>query len=154
MTLFSCFSWFSYSELRKILKLFSMFYINQISRLFSRCNGYLYWVTDLLFSNSPLALFRMGSKKGPPTSFSIVTFTKYELAPKTFWFLVLTLLPHCHKIPRLYFVSVPNYWTWTKTIPQKKVFFWSNPYKIEVMISSLIEMLELPNFGHMPTSTV
>ena len=36
----------------------------------------------------------------------------------------------------------------------KKLFFWSNPYKIEVMITSLIEMLELPNFGHMTTSAV
>ena len=32
-------------------------------------------------------------------------------------------------------------------------FFWSNPYKIEVMIASLTEMLELPNVGHMTTST-
>ena len=29
----------------------------------------------------------------------------------------------------------------------------SNLYKIEVMITSLIEMLELPNFGHMITPT-
>ena len=27
--------------------------------------------------------------------------------------------------------------------------FWSNPYKIKVMITSLIIILELPNFGHM-----
>ena len=26
-------------------------------------------------------------------------------------------------------------------------FVWSNPYKIEVVITSLMEMLELPNFG-------
>ena len=32
---------------------------------------------------------------------------------------------------------------------KKNGFFWSNPYKIEVMITSLIEMLELPNLGHM-----
>ena len=38
--------------------------------------------------------------------------------------------------------------------PSKKRFFWSNPYKLEVMITSLIEMLELPNFGHMTTSTI
>ena len=30
----------------------------------------------------------------------------------------------------------------------KKRFSWSNPYKIEVMITFLIEMLQLPNFGH------
>ena len=37
--------------------------------------------------------------------------------------------------------------------PSKKCFFWSNPYKIEVMVTSLIEMLDLPNFGHMTTLT-
>ena len=37
---------------------------------------------------------------------------------------------------------------------KKKRFFWSNPYKIEVVITSLIEMLQLPNFGHMNTSTI
>ena len=29
-----------------------------------------------------------------------------------------------------------------------------NPYKIEVMITSLVEMLELRNFGRMTTSTI
>ena len=38
-----------------------------------------------------------------------------------------------------------------KDHPSKKGFLWSNPYKIEVMITSLIEMLELPNFSHMTT---
>ena len=33
-------------------------------------------------------------------------------------------------------------------------FFWSNPYKIEIIITSLTEMLELLNFGHMTTSTI
>ena len=34
------------------------------------------------------------------------------------------------------------------------VFFWSNSYKIEVMMTSLIETLELPNFGHMTESMI
>ena len=39
--------------------------------------------------------------------------------------------------------------------PLKKMwFFWSNSYKTEVVITSLIEMLELPNFGHMIASTI
>ena len=38
--------------------------------------------------------------------------------------------------------------------PQKKRFFWSNPYNTDVMITSLIEILELPNFGHMTASTI
>ena len=29
-----------------------------------------------------------------------------------------------------------------------------NPYKIEVIITSLVEMLELRNFGRMTTSTI
>ena len=40
--------------------------------------------------------------------------------PKTFWFLVLTLLPHWCKISSLYLMPVPNYWT--KTTPQKSAF--------------------------------
>ena len=36
----------------------------------------------------------------------------------------------------------------------KKCFFGSNPYKIEVMITSVIEMLELPNFGQITTTTI
>ena len=38
--------------------------------------------------------------------------------------------------------------------PSKKWFFWSKHYKIEVMVTYLIETLELPNFGHMSTSTI
>ena len=52
------------------------------------------------------------------------------------------------------FGTLPNYWTWTNTTLQKNDFFWSNPSKIEVMITFLIETSELPNFGHMATSTI
>ena len=38
--------------------------------------------------------------------------------------------------------------------PLKRWFFLSNPYKIEVMITSFIEMLELPNVNQMTTSTI
>ena len=36
--------------------------------------------------------------------------------------------------------------------PSKKWFFSSNPYKVN--ITSVIDTLELPNFGHMTTSTI
>ena len=52
------------------------------------------------------------------------------------------------------FITHLNPITWTKTTLQKKRFFWSNPYKIEVMITSLLEILELPNFGHMTRFTI
>ena len=93
-------------------------------------------------------------KKAPLPVFPLQLLQTYELAPKTFSLLVLTLLPQSRKIPSLYLVQVPIYLTWTKTTPQKKRFFWSNPYKIEVMITSLTETLALSNFGHMTTSTI
>ena len=43
------------------------------------------------------------------------------------------------------------YLTWTKSSPRRSWFFRSNSYSIKVMVISLIEMLELPNFGHMTT---
>ena len=93
---------------------------------------------------SPLTLSRMGGgQKGPPTSFSPVTSTNVKkLTPKTFWLLDLTLLTDWCKISSSYLIPVPNYWPWTKTIPQKRRFFWSNPYKIVVMITSLVKTLE------------
>ena len=51
-------------------------------------------------------------------------------------------------------MPVPNYWTRVPRAPLKKWSFWSNPNKIKVMIASLIEMLELPNFDHMTTSAI
>ena len=101
-----------------------------------------------------LPLFRMAGKKALSTSFSLVTSTNLGISPKTFWLLVLTLLSHWCKTSRLYLVPVLNYWTSTRSTPQKNWFFWSNSYKIEVMIISLIEMLELPNFSNMTKSTI
>ena len=36
----------------------------------------------------------------------------------------------------------------------KKCFLWSNTYRIEFMVISVIKMLDLPNFGHMTTYTI
>ena len=116
------------------------------------------WMGLFLMKNQLLTLFRGGGEGGAEsptiTSVSPVTSTNLGSSPKSFWLLVLTLLPHWCKVSRFYLVPVPNYWTWTKTTPQKICFFWSNPYEIEVTIMSLLEMLELPNFGHMNTSTI
>ena len=46
-------------------------------------------------------------------------------------------------------MPIPNYWTWARSTLQKNRFYWSNLYEIKVIITSLIVMLELPNFGHM-----
>ena len=45
-------------------------------------------------------------------------------------------------------MAVSTYWTWTKSTPQRKWFFWSNPYRIEVMIASLTEMLVTKLWSH------
>ena len=87
---------------------------------------------------------REGSKWLP----SLYQFFPWNL-PKTVFLLISTALPHWCKISSLHLMPVLNYWTWTKTTSQEKRFLWSNPYKNHVMITSLIEMLQLPNFGHM-----
>ena len=38
--------------------------------------------------------------------------------------------------------------------PQKNFFFWSDPYKILLRITSIIEILNLPNFDHVAKSTL
>ena len=66
--------------------------------------------------------------------FSPVTSTNVGISPQNFLAFSFNPLPDRYKISSSYLVSVPNYWTWTKTNPQKKRFFWSNPYKLEVML--------------------
>ena len=88
--------------------------------------------------------------KTPPISFPPVSSTKTVTSHKNILTLSLTLLSHWCNVPRLYLVPVPNYWAWTKGTKER--FFSSNPYKIELIIFSPIEMLL--NIGHMTTSTV
>ena len=78
----------------------------------------------------------------------------FSFNEQTFWLLVLTLLPDFWEISRSCPVQVPYYWTWTMGTPRMSWFSRSNPYKIEVMITSLVKSLELPNFGHMTIYTV
>ena len=68
-------------------------------------------------------------QKSSPTSFSPVTSINVEISPKNF--LALIFNP---------FVEIQ--------------ILWSNPFKIGVMKTSLIEMLKLANFGHMTTCTI
>ena len=95
-----------------------------------------------------------GTTKRLPTSLSPSTSTKVGISPQTIWLLILTVLTHWCKISRSRLFPIPYYWTWTKSIPLKIWFFWRNPYKTDVMTAPLIEMLDLPNFGLMTSSTV
>ena len=82
-----------------------------------------------------LTLFRMGGKNVPLPVFFPVTSTNVGIRLPNFLTFSFNPLPHWCKASSLYLVPVPNYWTWTKSIPQKHWFFWSNPSKIEVMIT-------------------
>ena len=78
-------------------------------------------------------LFRLGGREGSagkvqkaphlPTSFSPVTSTNLRIRPQKF----------CNAGENFKTVPMPvsNYWTWTKSTPQKNCFFWSNPYKTD-----------------------
>ena len=90
-----------------------------------------------------LKAIQYGSSKGPPTrfwgskdlptSFFPVTSTNIRNSPQAF--------------------LTRSFISFTFRTSQKMFFFWSNPYKI-VMITSLIEMLELPNVGRMTSSMI
>ena len=89
-----------------------------------------------------------------PYQFSPVISANLGISPRNFMTFKISNFKAIHKTSRRHLVPVSNHWTWTKNTFQKSVFFWSNPYKIEVVITSLIEMLELPNFADMTRSTI
>ena len=83
-------------------------------------------------------LFRMGVCKtspSPPTSFSPVPSTNVEISPQNF--LTVIFNPFCHTV-----YASPKLLNFSQEHPSKKIFFWSNPYKFEVMTTSLIETPE------------
>ena len=86
--------------------------------------------------------------------FSVISTKVRRITPKIF--LTFNFNPFATLMQNFTFVpSVsPNLLNLNQDHPSKKRFFWSNPYKIEVMITSLTEMLEFPNFGHMTTSAM
>ena len=93
-------------------------------------------------------------KKAPPTNFPPITSTNVGISPQKFLAFsynpLATLVENLKVIPSAS-LKLLNF---NQDHHSKKWFFWSNPYKIEVIITSLIEVLELPNFGHMTTSTI
>ena len=98
----------------------------------------------------------MGGGKKPPSPYQsfLCKFYKRWIWPQNF--LTFNFNPFATLVQNFKFVPSAS----TKLLnvnqdhPSKKGFFWSNPYKIEVMITVLIEMLQLPNFGHMITSII
>ena len=95
-----------------------------------------------------------GRQKGSLQVFPMQLLQTQEIALKIFGLLVLTVSPQCCRYSRPYPVPLLNYWTWNKITSQKKSFLWRNLYKIEVMITSFLEILELTYFGHTTTYAV
>ena len=96
----------------------------------------------------------VAGQKSPPTIFSPVTSTNVGISPQNF--LTFCFNPFFSLMQNFKFVPIvsPKYLNLNQDHLSKKAFFWSNLYKIEVLITSLIEMLQLPNFGRMNTSTI
>ena len=91
--------------------------------------------------------------KRPPTCFSAVAYTDVGISSKNV--LTLSFNPFATSVSNL--KTIPSARTKLLDLnqdhPSKKCFLRLNVYNIEVMLTSLIEMLELPNLSHMTTFT-
>ena len=101
-----------------------------------------------------LTLFRNGGGgKKAPYQFFPVTSTNVRISPQN----VLTLTFNPFAILVQNFKVIPNaspkLWNLNQDHLSKKVVFRSKPSKIEVMVTSVIEMLD-SNFGYVTTSTM
>ena len=120
-------------------------------------NRYRTFLNDWFWKLYALILFMMGWGRGqkapPPTSFSPVTSRNVRISPHLLTFSCnsfASLMLNFNTIPS----ASPKLLNLNQKHSSKKWFFWSNRYKMQVMITFFIGMLELPNFGHMTTSTI
>ena len=91
----------------------------------------------------------------PPTSFSPVTSTNIGISPQNF--LTFSFNTFATLVLNFKFVSStsPKLSNLNQDHPSKKSGFSGQILiKLRFMITSLTKMLELPNFGHMTTSTI
>ena len=95
-----------------------------------------------------------GRQKGSPYQFSLVTSTNVEIRPQKFLTFSCSHFATLVKIVQAISSASPKSLNLNQQYTSKNWVFWSNPHKIEVMITSFLEMPELPNFGHMTTSTI
>ena len=79
---------------------------------------------------------RGGKGGGPPTSFSPLTSTNIGFGPQNF--LTFSFNPFTTLVQNFKFLPTasPKLFNLNQDHPQKKRFFWSNPYKIEIVITS------------------
>ena len=118
--------------------------------------NYLFQVIILLTTLEPhyLNTIQDGegeSKKAPVQVFSPATSTNVRTGPEIVlifrFYSFFTLMPNIKAITSASFISL----NLNQGHPSKKFFFLSNPYTIEFMITFLVKIVELPNFGHMTT---
>ena len=97
----------------------------------------------------------MGKKgKKTPSIFSPVTSTNVGISSRNFLTFSFNPFPTMASNVKTIPSASPRLLHLDQKYPQKNCFFWTNPYEIEVMITSLIEMLQLPNFDHMTTTAI
>ena len=93
------------------------------------------------------------SKKARVQVFSLATSTNVKTDPQIVlifrFYSFFTLMPNIKAITSVSFISL----NLNQEHSSKNVSFLSNPFTIEFMITFLIKILELPNFGHMTTCT-
>ena len=118
--------------------------ILQNCSLFRKTTLRWFFLPTLLQIKSPWPYSRWCQKDPSPYQFFTCHFYKRSFNP------FVTLAQNYKVIP----TASPKLLNLNQDHPSKKLVSWSNPYKIDVMITSLIEMLELPNLGHMTTSTI
>ena len=92
-------------------------------------------------------------KKGPPTSFSPATSANVRIGLQNFLTLSFNLFDRVVENSKIVTSASLTLLNFNQDQPPKR-FFWSNPYKTDVMTTSFIQMLQLPNFGHMNTCTI
>ena len=91
-----------------------------------------------------------GVKKAP-CQFSPWNFYKRKNWPENIF--DFQFQPFCHTCVNFKVIPSASPNLLNLTNPQKSDFVGIWPFKIEIMITSLKEMLELPDLGHMTTST-
>ena len=70
------------------------------------------------------------------------------ISPKTFWLLVWAYFPHCCKVTKPNLCRNCKLLNLNQNHPSKNVFL-AKSLKIEILITSVMKMLELTTFGHL-----
>ena len=87
------------------------------------------------------------TKRPSPRFFSQIS-PNTGISPKTFWLLVWAYFPHCCKVTKPNLCRNCKLLNLNQNHPSKNVFL-AKSLKIEILITSVMKMLELTTFGHL-----